>query len=372
MREIVHICSSYSRQRLWRELALSLESSMPTIRQKWFVPVRTDWEIGHYSIDSSRTKVYYNHCLRPYHKVLFFLKIWQTFHWIKLELSGKEPRVVHAHFLFTDGGVALLLYLFRKVRFVVSVRNTDIHGYFKYAVHLRWFAKIVLKKAEKIVLISPSYQEKLIGAVGIRFYKKIKHKVVVIPNKLTDRWFEVEKHNPELQDIKLLYVGDNTPNKRFDILIDLLERLPENYSATFVGIEPRDLSIPAHLASRVSVEGKVVDFRRLLEYYRRSHILILPSARETFGMVAAEALAQGRPILISRGEGISGFIEGDLPLSCVDFLDVQGVIANLKAIMAEYDEQSALAERSSHQFSEKKVMDHYHSLYSVALTAPAA
>ena len=365
MREIVHICSSYSRQRLWRELALSIESSMPTIRQKWFVPVRTDWEVGYYSIDSNRTKVFYNHCLRPYHKVLFFLKIWKTFYWVKSELSGKEPRVVHAHFLFTDGGVALLLYLFRKVKFVVSVRNTDIHGYFKYAVHLRWFAKIVLRKAEKIVLISPSYQDKLISAVGSRFYKTIRHKVVVIPNKLTDRWFTVEKHKPELKAIKLLYVGDNTPNKRFNILIDLLEQLPENYSATFVGIEPRDLSVPTTLAGRVSIEGKVADFGRLLEFYRQSHILILPSARETFGMVAAEALAQGRPILISNGEGISGFIEGDLPLSCVDFLDVQGVLANIGAIVSNYHEQSALAEHASKQFSEKKVMNHYHSLYNV-------
>ena len=81
------------------------------------------------------------------------------------------------------------------------------------------------------------------------------------------------------------------------------------------------------------------DFEVARVLQAKSH-LNLATLGETFGMVAAEALAQVADSDF-EGRGNFRFIEGDLPLSCVDFLDVQGVIANLKAIMAKYDEQSA-------------------------------
>lgn len=365
MDEIVHICTCYSRQKLWRELALSLESWIPSA-QLWFVPVRTDWEVGFYPITSSRIQVNYKRLLRPYHKVLYFLKIWQTFNWIRPELTTKRERIIHAHFLFTDGGVALLLSLLKKTRFVVSVRNTDIHGYFKYAKHLKWYGRLILLRADKIVLISPSYREKLVDAVGDRFYQRISSKVVIIPNKLNEKWFSAEKHEEPLNTVRLLYVGDNTANKRFPLILDILNELPENYVATFVGIESNDLDVPAELNERVRVEGKIFDFDKLCEVYKRSHILILPSARETFGMVAAEALAQGRPVLISEGEGISGYIQERLRVSCVNFLDLPEVLVRIKTIVAHYDEYSALAESAAQQFREGNVMNQYITLYGGA------
>ena len=343
---------------------MSLEKRL-SLKQRWYVPVNFNHEIGVHDFSEQKIEVRLKGIIRKHHKILFFLRAWQTFRWIYRDISNtpEPPDKVHAHFLFTDGAVALFLHWKKQIPFIVSVRNTDINTYFRFAFHLKWFARLILSSAESVVIISPSYRSKLKHAVGQSFYSQIEHKLHVIPNQLEQSWFDARSPQTTKGQINLLYVGDNTRNKRFEIIVELLKKLPDRFRATFVGIESSDLVIPLNINDRVSVLGRVDCEKQLKDIYEKCHILVLPSKHETFGMVAAEALALGRPVLIGAGEGIAGFLEERMPLNCTDFLDFEKTIFAILKIIETYPIQIMKSLEIAKNFREDVVMEEYRKIY---------
>ncbi|MFP3344631.1 glycosyltransferase, partial [Halomonas sp. SIMBA_159] len=59
----------------------------------------------------------------------------------------------------------------------------------------------------------------------------------------------------------------------------------------------------------VDFAGHISDAIKLKGMYEKSDIFILPSFKETFGIVYVEAMASGLPILYSRNQGIDGYFE---------------------------------------------------------------
>jgi glycosyltransferase involved in cell wall biosynthesis len=58
-------------------------------------------------------------------------------------------------------------------------------------------------------------------------------------------------------------------------------------------------------SGRIVFSGPVPN-EEIDRFYRRSRGFVLPSKRETFGLVYVEALLNGAPILYSRGTGVDG------------------------------------------------------------------
>ena len=92
----------------------------------------------------------------------------------------------------------------------------------------------------------------------------------------------------------LLYVGRIAAGKGIEHLVAALQELPE---AHLVLIGPDDRHGVAAAGDRVHVltptDGPP------LAYYRLADVLVLPSAGESFGMVAAEAAAGGTPVVVT-------------------------------------------------------------------------
>src|SRR5690606_23624684 len=60
---------------------------------------------------------------------------------------------------------------------------------------------------------------------------------------------------------------------------------------------------------KLNMVGKLNNFELLREYYRNADIFVMPSRRETFGLVYIEALSQGTPIIYSMNDGVGGYFE---------------------------------------------------------------
>ena len=68
------------------------------------------------------------------------------------------------------------------------------------------------------------------------------------------------------------------------------------------------LSIDLGLQENVIFTGRVSE-EELLAAYRISDIFIMPSVSEPFGIVALEAMASGKPVIVSKTSGVSEIIE---------------------------------------------------------------
>jgi glycosyltransferase involved in cell wall biosynthesis len=111
--------------------------------------------------------------------------------------------------------------------------------------------------------------------------------------------------------LQLLAVGSVVPRKGYDILVRALERVTASvaWELTIVGAMDRSPETTAALeaqiaqsplAQRVRMIGGLSE-RALADVYARSDVLVLSSLYEGYGMVLAEALARGLPIVTTTG-----------------------------------------------------------------------
>nr|WP_231368946.1 glycosyltransferase [Frigoribacterium sp. CG_9.8] len=113
---------------------------------------------------------------------------------------------------------------------------------------------------------------------------------------------------------RLLCVGVVAPHKGQDVLIASLTHLTgvSDWTCTFVGsvttapdfvADLRRTVRDAQLATRVNFAG-TLEGAALDAAYGRADLVVVPSRSESFGMVIAEALARGIPVIASRVGGI--------------------------------------------------------------------
>ena len=113
---------------------------------------------------------------------------------------------------------------------------------------------------------------------------------------------------------RLLCVGVVAPHKGQDVLIRALAHLTgvSDWTCTFVGsvttapdfvADLRRTVREAQLATRVNFAG-TLEGAALDAAYGSADLVVVPSRTESFGMVIAEALARGIPVIASRVGGI--------------------------------------------------------------------
>ena len=105
---------------------------------------------------------------------------------------------------------------------------------------------------------------------------------------------------------RLLYVGRLHPLKGLEALLAALAEVP-NVSLTVVGRDEQGQQArlerqcrAAGLADRVAFTGVVTDARKH-ELLAACEAFVLPSLSENFGLVVAEALAHGKPVIVTDG-----------------------------------------------------------------------
>ncbi len=102
-----------------------------------------------------------------------------------------------------------------------------------------------------------------------------------------------------------LAVGRFLPYKRFDLIVKAFNRL--GLPLKIVGGGPQEKYLKSIARPNIEFVGLVSD-QRLKDYYAHCQALIFPQ-EEDFGIVAAEAMASGRPVIAYAGGGALEMIE---------------------------------------------------------------
>ena len=278
--------------------------------------------------------------------------------------------MIHAHSLFTNGYIAMRLAAKYHKPYIVAVRNGDINLFFKKLLFLRPVGRRVLQKAQKVIFLSESYRKSALRPYcSQEFAEGIAAKSVVIPNGIDNFWFDnrPDKHAlPEKQKIRALYVGEIVPNKNIIQSARALEMLrKEGYDVSlFVAGRIKSASVAKELRKYdfVTFLGQL-DKSGLLTEYRNNDIFLMPSKTEAFGLVYAEAMSQGMPVIYTRNQGFDEqFPDGTVGYA-VNSDDCREIKDRIKDIIERYEEISDNCLRAVEKFSWDKLFELYKPVY---------
>src|SRR5690606_33258876 len=107
--------------------------------------------LGRQLPDSSSTgngRVIYSRDYRQLHRLFYGWKTRRISTSLVQQLKVDEFDLVHAHFLFSAGGVAYTLKKRFGIQYVVTVQNTDVNTFFRLGIHVRKKGLRILQDAQ--------------------------------------------------------------------------------------------------------------------------------------------------------------------------------------------------------------------------------
>ncbi len=237
------------------------------------------------------------------------------------KVSGFD--VIHLHYPFYGGGEYVwLASILRGQRYLLTY-HMDVHGNtpFKRAaigLYEPLLGRRILRGAFRVGAVSRAHIESS-RAAGVVPPERI----VEIPNGVDTERFHPRTKDPELLEryglegkTVALFVGNLQPFKRLDLLIDAIAAIDnQNLVLLIVGggygenrykDQVRDLGI----GHRVVFAGPKGPGEDLPAHYALGDFLVLPSTHsESFGLVVLEAMACGKPVVVSSLPGPSALVE---------------------------------------------------------------
>lgn len=176
-------------------------------------------------------------------------------------------------------------------------------------------AKILGSLAANVDLVIPNSQATLAAMPS-----RLAAKSVVVPNSTPDPFDGPDfVHLDALPDapLRFLTAGRWTPIKGFDVLIDAWGLAPAGHLSIVGGPPPSGqmLDVPALAAKSpqaTSIE-LINEVDSITPLISQSHVVLMPSTgSESFGLVALEGMAAGRPVIASRLGGLTQFVTDDV------------------------------------------------------------
>ena len=371
--KVLHLCPDYPYTNLYRELVISLDRM--NIEQLIYIPLRKDKEFSESINDKSRnTNFIYSKAFNNIDRVFYTRKIYKILNDIKNKVNLKDINLVHAHFLFSMGGIALKLKKEKNIDYIVAVRNSDTNLFFKYMFHIRKIGINVMREAKKIIFISPAYKEFVINQyVPCELRDCIEQKSVIVPNGVNPFWLQNKYAKFEYKNknkISLIYVGEFTKNKNIDISIKatrILKELGHNIKFIIIGgrggYEDKIKKLAKINKDIIEIYDRIEEREKLLNMFRKSDIFIMPSHHETFGLVYIEAMSQGLPIIYTKGQGIDGYFEDGKVGYSVNPKDINDIVKKIEMIMHNYNNISKNCYNLVENFSWDKIAKIYHTIY---------
>lgn len=369
--KVLHINCNYMSTALHQTMVSHLDTL--GVESTVFAPV---YSLGNAVITPSENVVACK-CFHKWDRIWFYRKQKKIQKALESKIAVGEFDLLHAYTLFTDGNCAYELSKKYNIPYVVAVRDTDVNVFFRYAPHLRKRGVEILKNAEAVFFLSSAYKKQVfIKHIPKALKEHMEDKSYIIPNGIDDFWLDnlyterdVGKTQKQLEEnlVKIIFVG--TISKRKNPLItlkamDLLEKKGYKVKFTVVG-GLVDVHIGRALLSdkRVYYAGKLTK-NELIEQYRNNDIFVMPSHTETFGLVYAEAMSQGLPVVYTKGQGFDGqFPEGEVGYS-VNPHSPEDIANRVIAVMQNYELLSVNCREKYTKFNWNNIVKEYATIYS--------
>lgn len=289
--------------------------------------------------------------------------------------------IIHAHYAVPHATAALMakdmIQTCKTCKIpgiVTTLHGTDVTLVGLDSAYLRT-TQYSIEKSDVTTAVSQYLADYTRSEMGVQ------KEIHVVPNAVDSSRF-LRKANPELRkryahpDEKLLiHISNFREVKRTPDVIKTFAKVSEVMDARLLmigdGPDRQDclqLSNELHLGGRVSFLGS---FPKVEELLAIGDLFLLPSSKESFGLVALEAMACGLPVVASNIGGIPEVVVHDETGYMHDLGDVEAMAASAIRILQDASLHERLATngraRAETTFSETSIVPMYEALYQKAL-----
>lgn len=272
---------------------------------------------------------------------------------------------IHTHLFHAQYFLSFFFLIFKKpyrLKLFTTEHSTTNRRRKKY---LKPLEKFVYSKYNLIIAISQSVKKTLID------WLENDIKIEVIPNGIKIKY----SYNNYLKNTKSLYpkkvvnllmVARFSPSKNHRMLINCMERLPNNYYLTLLGDgelfqREKNYAKSRNLLSRINFVGycNVID-----NYYANTDIYIQMSNWEGFGLATVEAMSFGLPVIASDVDGLNEIVSdcgilvpnNDLAQLCNEIIEISNNPNRTK-------ELSICSYKKSKKYNINEMISKYNKIY---------
>jgi glycosyltransferase involved in cell wall biosynthesis len=216
--------------------------------------------------------------------------------------AARDADLVHAHWLPS----ALPAAATRKP-FVLQLWGTDV----ELARRVPWVARRLVRKARLVLCPSNALasEARALGARSVR----------VVPSGVALPEIVGEPDDPP----HILFVGRLSEEKGIAELLAATSDVPR----VIVGDGPLRDQVPEAVG--------FVSPNQLGRYYERAAVVVCPSRREGYGVVAREAMAHGRPVVATNVGGLADAVEDGVTGLLVPPRDPPALRAAIERLLAD-------------------------------------
>ena len=234
----------------------------------------------------------------------------------------------HIHYKYRNLFYRLLLSLY--LSFSLNYKELVIGGWDSLPMWI--FSFFSPKRKNSVVVESSAFESKICGLKGLIkriFIERIRNKAYVSGDTQKDlvlslhfkghiiktagvgifNYIKQPLFLPRKNVRNFLYVGRLVEVKNLEFLIRVFNSLPE-LTLNIIGFGYLENHLKSIAKSNINFLG-AVDNKKMVDYYQKNDVFILPSKSEPWGLVVEEALNNGLPVLISNRVGCGPEIVND-------------------------------------------------------------
>lgn len=266
------------------------------------VDVNADYTTYHYCVSSKKIPAF----LKPFAYLIWFIKGYQ------LGKKFTDTEIIHSHGSILSGTLSYLLAKKLKVPFII----TEHQGPFSMTSNNFWklhWTRFIMQKADAVLTVSDHLKQEILNS---SIHPK---KIIVTYNPVDTDLFQPKTNTESTNNI--LFVGRLDNFKGGLRCVKAFEKITEKhpqYTFTIVGDGEDYVPIKNYIESKSCKERIVLkgglSKAEIAKEMQKADFFVFPSRHESFGLVIAEAISCGLPVIVGNQTAPKEYVSKDCGL----------------------------------------------------------